>query len=255
VTESDRLSKQDAFLLVYCAVQNVIDSVESLVDVFLWGEPYCNGWSASLPEGYSVPPDWDRALDDLNDLGDLLDDDLIQEIDSDAIQLVCRAFDRTEWSLANPPDCGEGLEYAVMDLENAVAALEDYCDRQAVAAFGLWGWHWFKTATTGGFSLDSIGTRVPSVGAKDVIRTMDAPEQTESEQEWKAAIEARDRWIYEQIMANIKFPEIIRELKTKPAKWQRISSVPGIKKAANRYAERHELPIPPQRRGGRPSAG
>jgi|GEM_PF-5160205 hypothetical protein len=67
------------------------------------------------------------------------------------------------------------------------------------------------------------------------------------------ATEARDKWLYDQCVKRVRFSAIIRKLDGKPRTWLRITSINGIKRAANAYAERHSLPPIPSRQRGRPA--
>jgi hypothetical protein len=69
------------------------------------------------------------------------------------------------------------------------------------------------------------------------------------------ATEARDEWIYPQVMAGIAYAKIITRLGKKPKTWARIETENGIRKAALAYANRHGLPPPPKRKAGRPANG
>jgi hypothetical protein len=62
-------------------------------------------------------------------------------------------------------------------------------------------------------------------------------------------IEARDRWIYKRCCARVPYKEIIVKLSRRQAGngWRRITSKQGIQNAARRYAERHQLELPPPR--------
>jgi len=69
--------------------------------------------------------------------------------------------------------------------------------------------------------------------------------------------EARDKWIYDECCGRTPYKEIINELQRMIAsgqqpEWESIESVNGIKRAAERYAARHDLPLPPKRASGRP---
>jgi hypothetical protein len=71
---------------------------------------------------------------------------------------------------------------------------------------------------------------------------------------WDPATEARNKWIYGECMKGVAFASIIARLRNKPKKWGRISTVGGIKNAANTYATRHNLSqIPTRQPGRRPS--
>jgi hypothetical protein len=62
--------------------------------------------------------------------------------------------------------------------------------------------------------------------------------------------DARDRWIYEQCCAGVPYKKIIGRLNQtiasqRSGKWRPICSVPGLRAAASKCAERHGLdPIP-----------
>ncbi len=64
--------------------------------------------------------------------------------------------------------------------------------------------------------------------------------------------ESRDKWIYGECRRGTPYQTIANRLKKKPKKWPLIESVNGIKRAAERYAERHSLAKPPARQCGRP---
>jgi hypothetical protein len=67
----------------------------------------------------------------------------------------------------------------------------------------------------------------------------------------KLANEARDEWIYRQAMKGVAWKTIKARLADKP-KWEPIQTIPGIRKAAKRYAGTHvDLPAPPARQRGR----
>jgi hypothetical protein len=64
-------------------------------------------------------------------------------------------------------------------------------------------------------------------------------------------LEARDKWIYQQCCKGraMSYPNIIAELrrKSKAKGWKPIESVQGIRRAANTYADNHNLSRPPRR--------
>ena len=72
---------------------------------------------------------------------------------------------------------------------------------------------------------------------------------------WDQESEQRNKWLYEQCNANVPYQTIIIELKAKASRkqWNPIESVPGIKRAAEAYAKRMGLPLPPTRTPGRPA--
>ncbi len=62
--------------------------------------------------------------------------------------------------------------------------------------------------------------------------------------------EARDKWIYHQVMKGTAYKHIISGVKDMVQKkgWHPIQSIPGIRAAAFRYAKQHGLEPPPRRR-------
>ena len=80
------------------------------------------------------------------------------------------------------------------------------------------------------------------------------PADPDEAPQWDKRTEARNKWLYEQCHKGTKYEAILRELKTKSAKWQLIESVNGIKKAANAYATRKQKKLIPRRGAGRPKA-
>lgn len=70
---------------------------------------------------------------------------------------------------------------------------------------------------------------------------------------WDAAVEARNKYIYDSCMKGVAYSIVINRLRRKPRTWGLIESVSGIKKAAKAYATRHDLPMPPERQPGRRS--
>lgn len=70
-----------------------------------------------------------------------------------------------------------------------------------------------------------------------------------------SANDHRDKWLYEQCCARVIYKTIKSELRRRAESdgWDPIESIPGIKRAAERYAESHNLPPIPKRQRGRPS--
>ena len=67
------------------------------------------------------------------------------------------------------------------------------------------------------------------------------------------ANEARDKWLYEQCCKpEVKLQTIKQRLANKK-KWAQLDSIQGIRLAANRYAERNQLPEIPSRQPGKPA--
>ncbi len=66
--------------------------------------------------------------------------------------------------------------------------------------------------------------------------------------------EERDRWIYEQVKEDVKYSAILARLKriAEENGWSIIGTIPGIKDAAKRYADRHALERPRSRKAKSP---
>jgi hypothetical protein len=58
--------------------------------------------------------------------------------------------------------------------------------------------------------------------------------------------EARDKWIYERVLAGVRLAKIKSDLKKRKS-WEPIESEQGIRQAAIRYAKRNNRPRPPSR--------
>jgi hypothetical protein len=67
-------------------------------------------------------------------------------------------------------------------------------------------------------------------------------------------LEARDEWIFSKWCDGVPWSRIRDELATLPFKNRHFASIGGVIRAAQRYAQRHALRIPPKRRPGRPRA-
>ena len=147
----------------------------------------------------------------------------------------------------------EGCADALREVVTALPLLEQFVRRCAVRVFGRWGLYWFEIAT------ESPNGRThfqapPETRAEceKLARILLAVPLSESDQEWADGIAERDTWIYEQVVAGVKYRTILRELRTKPPKWGPPSTIPGIKKIAKQYAIRNGLPLPEPRLPGRP---
>jgi hypothetical protein len=66
-------------------------------------------------------------------------------------------------------------------------------------------------------------------------------------------LEARDTLIYKLWCDGVPWAHIQEELLARDLKDLYLESLSGIRRAARRYAERHQLPIPPNRPPGRPA--
>jgi len=73
---------------------------------------------------------------------------------------------------------------------------------------------------------------------------------------WDETTEARNRWIYDQVMSGLTYPRIREQLVTlsEERRWDLIDSDNGIRQVASRYASVHHLPSPPPRKKGRPGS-
>lgn len=67
--------------------------------------------------------------------------------------------------------------------------------------------------------------------------------------QWDAATEARNKWIYDSCVKLTSYTTILYELEAKARLngWDLITSIPGLKRAANSYAKRKQLTPPPLR--------
>jgi len=87
-----------------------------------------------------------------------------------------------------------------------------------------------------------------AAGAKSVLASNG--KQSSRRQASRARnLERRDRWIYYQCFKPLTYKKIMAELDghCRSKNWPRISSVQGIRAAAQSYAERHGLRKPPRR--------
>ncbi len=171
----------------------------------------------------------------------------------DCMEQIRDAVKHVEESLPERGSLGSTshtLVEAAEDLFIFSQELDEYLYRKAIAVFGVWGAHWFR------FSAENLP--VDLLLSESLPHNVPTPElfrllnTTGEETNLDRAIEARSQWIYEQVMAGVKYPDIIAELRKKPVAWGLISTVPGIKGAACAYAKRHVLPMPERRRPGRP---
>lgn len=99
--------------------------------------------------------------------------------------------------------------------------------------------------------------RLQSILGKRLKRTLDPLPPTP-----KAGpvnpVDARDAWIYAECVKGTPHDDIQRELERRVGSqdpefqaWALIETAAGIRQAANRYAERHNLDLPPTRQPGR----
>lgn len=83
-----------------------------------------------------------------------------------------------------------------------------------------------------------------------ILHALPAP-ASEGETEGKQSLDrdGRDGWIYAKCCERVVYKNIKRELnELAPSKgWLKISTIQGIRAAAKRFAERHNLPLPPSR--------
>jgi hypothetical protein len=90
--------------------------------------------------------------------------------------------------------------------------------------------------------------RKPEKDAKNVQVRSDEPKPTNEIKVWRdPALEARDRWIYDECCKGRPYRTIINWLRSRPERWRFISTVQGIRYVAAQYARRHRLPPPPRR--------
>jgi hypothetical protein len=87
----------------------------------------------------------------------------------------------------------------------------------------------------------------PEAGPTDQLPGGRGSRRTRPIRSVDSATEARNRWIYKQCCALVPYDTIAIQLKKKPKSWLRIDSKQGIRAAAVRYAQRHNLPSIPER--------
>lgn len=113
-----------------------------------------------------------------------------------------------------------------------------------------------NSVTNSGGDLAPVGTtKLIGTPAQGLLVAADSDEQSDATatlSERQKAKEARDNWIYEQVMGGDKYSTIISRLKNEmPSSWTRISSVGGIRRAADAFAKRNCLSRPRTRQPGR----
>jgi hypothetical protein len=112
---------------------------------------------------------------------------------------------------------------------------------------------WFTRYLYGGAALNDSDKRAlqdcVSLLTMAVEKNRAEPRLRHTERDAKT--EARDKWIYSECRKLTPYKSIIAQLRRKPKTWERIESVPGIKRAAEAYATRHNLELPPARKRGR----
>ena len=258
MTNSERFHRQDAFLEVYRAVREVIDGA-TLLSEQLETDPdaqYAFSAERAGADYFYQDLNWDHVRPSLARLKEAIHEELIRALDNETVDDIKCALHHAEEALPFPGQLGGNpriLAEVVNHLEWAVEALNEFCQQWATSVFGVWGAYWFDVAANSRFPLDHTDywPRIELPPA-EVLSLMTKPEDDETGQEWADAAEARNQWIYEQVMAGVKYNQIIAGLKGRPTKWQRISSIPGIKAVAAKYAKQHGLPEPKPRPPGRP---
>lgn len=258
MVESHHVSREDAFLHVYQAVRRLMDSVTALAEQ-LEADPealWCFDAERAGAEYCDCELNFDHAFCQVEALEEALADDLIAALNVEAVAPIAEALRYTKEALPLPGQLGGDfriLAEAVDRLRWAVDDLNDYCYQHAIGIFGLWGGYWFMTAALHQSSFEFFGDdTVSQLPVEEVVALLSKPPTDESETAWAEATEARNRWIYQQVMAGVKYPAIIRDLESKPIKWQRVSTSQGIKSIARKYADSHGLPRPIVRAPGRP---
>ena len=264
MSRDNGIPKQDAFLIVCRQVKEVIDCAERLCGQIAAAA----GWFLDDCRDDKNPELSDVNVAYLFDFGDVipafarlayvLRNPLFPALQLDALELVSDALKDIGNCL---PRFGKwwGADDSLAEAQDflliGIQELQEFCDVQAVAAFGQWGAHWFWVAAEHGPKDAVFGPQAESnVEIDAVVTALRKPGgEAEDTGEWEEAIRARNKWIYEQVMAGVKYPVIIERLKAKPTKWQRIGTIQGIRSAARTYAIRNNLPKPPRRRRGRPT--
>ena len=262
MSKPERPSREDVFLYVYHrAVRKVVDSATELVKQ-LNADPRASYAMDAERSGDSVSCpnlDWHHVVPAIQELNEINRDNLVTELHSDIIERILEANQVAEAELCRTGfrDANTRLLAEVVDvLEQCIQELGEMCHRWAVAVFGDWGAHWFRIAAFGDFHRDHVDEfSLIRLSPAEILTRLDKPDKSQVEQGWEDATDARDRWIYEQVMTGVKYEQIIIELRSKPVKWQRIGSKQGIRLNADRYAKKFSRPAPMLRRPGRPTAG
>lgn len=258
MAETSPTSRQEAFLVVHRAMRALVHAALALAEQ-LEADPDARDMFDAERAGAAYDyrdMGWDHVFPHLTDLEVAIQDVLVEAIANDPIEEIRIALRHAKESLPQPGQLGGDprvLAEVVDRLEYYARELYDFCYRQAIAVFGDWGGYWYMQAASGEFSIDAIiDPATVDLPADRILQLMSSPAADESEQAWRDAKEARDRWIYEQVMDQVKYPVIIRQLKSKPIKWVRISNDSSVRKVARDYAARHNRPEPPKRAAGRP---
>lgn len=253
------LSRHEAFLVIFDRVKGVVRSVVDLAQQiegpasgFVDVERTSDGTCVCFFDYADALQSFDRTVEQLHrpEIASLE----VRHDGWDCMVEIRQAVSRIGESL---PKRGSDLAdhdtllEAALDLFLFSQILNEYLDASAVGVFGIWGAHWFGLAAEN-LPTDLVLGASPSrdVPTTELFKRLNSPETDETDS--TEAIEARNRWVYEQVMAGVKYDDIIASLREKPRNWQRITTVPGIKGRARAYARTNRLPLPPPRKPGRP---
>lgn len=129
-------------------------------------------------------------------------------------------------------------------------AVNETCMYYMVSAFGQWGAHWLTMVPYE--TLKDLAKRFEALPREEIIGALLGPPSDDSDEAWQRVSEECRQWIYEQVMAGVKYDKIKKALKEKPTKWPPYTTRQGLKAAAMKYALEHELPLPRPRPPGRP---
>lgn len=262
MTQNGLLSKHQAFLHLFSACAGLLDSISSLCDAI--SDASFIEAHVSKDETYVIH-DWQETSEALEQLQSALQNPLIQELGEEVIKKVADAAVqvKTGLPLEYKGEAESGTFLGMYALYHIQPELEERLYNMAVETFGHWGAFWFNVAVTNPdlrsreqlacMSFLEADPSPSDLTSDEIIHAWRSSPVTESEELHGRAIDERNRWIYDQVMAGVKFPAIIKDLEKKPFGWTRISSVPGIKSAAEKFAERHNLPRPKKRSPGRPA--
>lgn len=258
MSQENTLSRYEAFVAIFSHVTVAINSAVKLAqhieDSATWALHYCRG-TGEEPE---LDNTWPDVAPLLAEAKAAVNNPALAEIEEGCCgESLCDlrvAVSYIEAGLPEPGASGGYVRYlaeAVDHIVDSAGKLKEYREKLGIAIFGVWGNYWFSVAADN-LPSDLVFWDVENEGRSlsQLRQLAEQPEEYESD--LTVALDDRNRWLYEQAMAGVVWPEIIKRLKAKPSRWPRISSVPGVKDAVYAYARSHGLPEPPPRSPGRP---
>lgn len=133
------------------------------------------------------------------------------------------------------------LEHALPDFRTTVAHVTE-------GAKSISGWLWRRYLEARSCPRSPQGYMRALLLVKNEFRTKCEQQSSTSP---KNENDERDQYIYDSRVKQVPYKRIIAEIKRNNS-WDYIDSHQGVKRAADRFAERQGLPKPPQGKRGRP---